>query len=102
MRHAWPSLLNWNRSLPAVAPLPPKFSPQLARMTKYAKSNNTPLAIKGDAKELVKTTSWLLATPAPVATNPFTRVARPKIVERSVEGMASAPAEVTSHDSKTE
>lgn len=64
--------------------------------------SSTPLATKGDANELVDDTSWLLTTPALVATSPFTRVARPNIVERSEDGIASELAEETNHDSKAE
>ena len=58
--------------------------------------------MNGDANDLVNDTSWLLTTPAPVATNPLTSVARPKVVERSEDGMVRELAEETNHDSKTE
>lgn len=58
--------------------------------------------MNGDANDFVNDTNWLLSTPAPVATNPFTSVARPKMIERSEEGIVSELAEETNHDSKAE
>jgi hypothetical protein len=54
---------------------------------------------------LVDATSLLLTTPAPVATKPFMRVARPMMVDRSGDGSPAAPADEDaemSHDSKAE
>jgi len=47
-------------------------------------------------------TSWLLNTPAVVATMPLTRVARPKIVESSEEPRPAVDDAEMSHDSKAE
>ena len=58
--------------------------------------------MNGDANDFVNDTNWLLSTPAPVATNPFMSVARPKMIERSEEGIVSELAEETNHDSKAE
>lgn len=58
--------------------------------------------MKGDANDLVNDTSWLLTTPAVVATNPLTIVARPKMIERSEDGIVRELAEDTNHDSKAE
>ena len=71
-------------------------------MTTNASINKTPLAMKGDTKLSVRDTSWLLRTPAPVATKPLMSVARPIIAERSDSESASDDAEDMSHDSKAE
>lgn len=71
-------------------------------MTTQPNTRSAPLAMNGVAKFPVQPTSWLLTTPAPVATMPLTRVARPMMVERSAEGSADEEADETSHDSKAE
>lgn len=58
--------------------------------------------MNGDANDFVNDTSWLLTTPAPVATNPLTSVARPKMTERAADGIVRELAEETNHDSKAE
>lgn len=58
--------------------------------------------MKGDAKEPVSPTSWLLKTPAAVATNPFTKVARPSMEDTSVCERFMSCAEDMTHDSKAE
>lgn len=58
--------------------------------------------MKGDAKLPVVATSLLLNTPAPVATNPLTSVARPIIVDKSPEGRPIDDAEEINHDSNAE
>jgi hypothetical protein len=58
--------------------------------------------MKGVAKFCVDPTSLLLNTPAAVATNPFTRVARPIIVDKSAEGRPIDDAEDINHDSNAE
>lgn len=58
--------------------------------------------MKGDTKLPVDATSWLLTTPAPVATKPLTSVARPMMVEMSPEGSAAELADEMSHDSNAE
>lgn len=44
----------------------------------------------------------MLTTPAPVATKPFMRVARPMMVDRSPEGNAADVDAEMSHDSNAE
>lgn len=58
--------------------------------------------MNGETKLPVEATSWLLTTPAPVATKPFTSVARPIMVEMSPDGSAAELADEISHDSNAE
>lgn len=58
--------------------------------------------MKGAMKLLVDSTSLLLMTPAPVATRPLIKVARPIIVERSAGGSPADEDAEISHDSKAE
>ena len=71
-------------------------------MTTNARRRSAPLATKGEANEWVTSTSWLLNTPAPVATKPFTSVARPRMEDRSVCGSVRSCAEEMTQDSKAE
>ena len=71
-------------------------------MTAYPSRSRTPLATNGDANELLEETSWLLNTPAPAATNPFRRVARPRIEDRSDWGRARLLEEEITQDSNAE
>lgn len=50
----------------------------------------------------VMPTSWLLTTPAVVATIPLMRVARPIILDRSEEGSPAVLADEMNQDSKAE
>ena len=58
--------------------------------------------MKGVLKLSVAATSLLLTTPAPVATKPFMRVARPMMVERSADGSPAEEEAEMSHDSNAE
>ena len=58
--------------------------------------------MKGVLKLPVAATSLLLTTPAPVATKPLIRVARPMTVERSADGSPAEEDAEMSHDSKAE
>lgn len=64
--------------------------------------SKAPLATNGDTNDPENVTNWLLRTPAPVATNPFNKVALPIIVDRSDEGSVKDVAEDISHDSNAE
>jgi hypothetical protein len=64
--------------------------------------SNRALAMNGDTKFPDRDTNWLLRTPAPVATNPLMRVARPIIVERSDCERVSDEEEDINHDSNAE
>ena len=58
--------------------------------------------MKGVVKDSNVPTSLLLPTPAAKATNPLTKVARPKMEDSSDESSPLDCDEETSHDSKAE